>query len=55
MPRVAAGFRDAKTIDTFNWSFNAGFDRALIFDLATARFIEQRQDVLMLWQCRRRQ
>lgn len=44
----AAGFRDPKTLDTFNWSFNAGFDRTLIFDLATARFIEQRQDVLML-------
>ncbi len=44
----AAGFRDPKTLDTFNWSFNTGFDRALIFDLATARFIEQRQDVLML-------
>lgn len=44
----AAGFRDPKTLDTFNWNFNAGFDRALIFELATARFIEQRQDVLML-------
>jgi len=44
----AAGFRDPKTLDTFNWSFNSGFDRALIFELATARFIEQRQDVLML-------
>ena len=44
----SAAFRDAKTLDTFNWTFNAGFDRALIFDLATARFIEQREDVLML-------
>lgn len=44
----SAAFRDAKTLDTFNWNFNAGFDRALIFDLATARFIEQREDVLML-------
>jgi DNA replication protein DnaC len=43
-----AGFRDAKTLDTFDWSFNTGFDRALIFELATARFVEQRDDVLML-------
>ena len=43
-----AGFRDVKTLDTFDWSFNAGFDRAHIFDLATSRFIEQHDDVLML-------
>lgn len=43
-----AGFRDVKTLDTFDWSFNAGFDRAQIFDLATSRFIEQHDDVLML-------
>src|ERR1039457_4237160 len=43
-----AGFRDVKTLDTFDWSFNAGFDRALIFDLATSRFIERHDDVLML-------
>lgn len=43
-----AGFRDRKTLDTFNWTFNTGFDRALIFELATGRFIEQRDDVLML-------
>jgi DNA replication protein DnaC len=44
----SAGFRDIKTLDTFDWSFNAGFDRAQIFDLATSRFIEQHDDVLML-------
>jgi DNA replication protein DnaC len=43
-----AGFRDQKTLDTFNWGFNAGFDRALIFELATCRFIEHHDDVLML-------
>jgi len=42
-----ADFRDRKTLDTFNWSFNK-IDRALIFELATARFIERREDVLML-------
>ncbi|MGH7707671.1 MAG: IS21-like element helper ATPase IstB [Candidatus Binataceae bacterium] len=42
-----AGFRDPKTLDTFDWKFNA-LDRALIFELATGRFIEQREDVLLL-------
>ncbi len=43
----AAGFRDPKTLDTFDWKFNA-LDRALIFELATSRFIEQREDALLL-------
>lgn len=43
----AAGFRDHKTLDTFDWKFNA-VDRALIFELANGRFIEQREDVLLL-------
>ncbi len=43
-----ATFRDSKTLDTFNWSFNSNFDRALIFELATTRFIERHEDVLML-------
>jgi DNA replication protein DnaC len=44
----SAEFRDRKTLDTFNWSFNTGIDRALIFELATGRFIEQHEDVLIL-------
>ncbi|HVA27863.1 MAG TPA: IS21-like element helper ATPase IstB [Candidatus Baltobacteraceae bacterium] len=43
----AAGFRDNKTLDTFDWKFNA-IDRALIFELASGRFIEQHEDVLLL-------
>ena len=43
----AAGFRDQKTIDTFDWKFNA-LDRTLIFELAGGRFIEQHEDVLLL-------
>jgi DNA replication protein DnaC len=42
-----ADFRDRKTLDTFNWSFNK-IDRALIFELATTRFIEHREDSLIL-------
>jgi hypothetical protein len=37
----------SKTLDTFNWNFNP-IDRALIFELATGRFIEQHDDVLIL-------
>ena len=43
----AAGFRDQKTLDTFDWKFNT-LDRALIFELASCRFIEQHEDVLLL-------
>jgi DNA replication protein DnaC len=44
----AAAFRDRKTLDTFDWKFNSSIDRALIFELATSRFVEQRQDALIL-------
>jgi len=44
----AAQFRDRKTLDTFNWSFNNSIDRAHVFELATCRFIERREDVLIL-------
>jgi len=43
-----AEFRDITTLDTFNWSFNPTIDRALIFELATGRFIERREDALIL-------
>jgi DNA replication protein DnaC len=43
-----AAFRDARSLDTFDWHFNASVDRALVFELATCRFIEQRDQVLML-------
>lgn len=42
-----AGFRDQKTLDTFDWKFNT-LDRALIFELANCRFIDQHEDVLLL-------
>ena len=47
--RKQARFRDAgKTLDTFDFDFNPTLDRALLFELATARFIGQHQDVLFL-------
>jgi DNA replication protein DnaC len=43
-----AAFRDRKTLDTFDWKFNNSIDRALVYELATGRFIEQHQDCLIL-------
>lgn len=47
--RAQARFRDpARSLDTFDFTFNKKMNRALVFDLATARFIAQREDVLLL-------
>ena len=44
----AAGFREQKTLDDFDWQFNASIKRKTIFDLATGRFIREQRDVLFL-------
>jgi DNA replication protein DnaC len=45
----AARFRDAdRALDTFDFDFNKKMNRALIYELATARFVAQREDVLLL-------
>src|SRR5215211_4765552 len=47
--RKQAGFRDAnRTLDNFDFTFNAKMNRSLVFDLATCRFIEKREDALFL-------
>jgi DNA replication protein DnaC len=47
--RKQAGFRDAnRSLDNFDFTFNGKMNRSLIFELATCRFIDQREDVLML-------
>jgi DNA replication protein DnaC len=47
--RKEAGFRDAnRSLDNFDFTFNAKMNRSLIFDLATAQFIDKREDVLFL-------
>jgi DNA replication protein DnaC len=44
-----AGFRDPnRSLDTFDFDFNKKMNRALVFDLATARFVGQREDALFL-------
>ncbi|MDX1944233.1 MAG: IS21-like element helper ATPase IstB [Pirellulaceae bacterium] len=44
----AAGFRELKPLDDFDWSFNPSIKRSQIFDLATCRFIREAQDVLLV-------
>jgi DNA replication protein DnaC len=44
-----ACFRDPdRSLDSFDFDFNKKMNRALVFDLATARFIGQREDALFL-------
>jgi len=44
----AACFRDRKTLEDFDWSFNPQIKRQPFYDLATGQFIRQRRDVLLL-------
>ena len=47
--RKQAGFRDPdKTLDNFDFQFNPKLNRSLVFDLATGRFIDRREDALFL-------
>jgi len=44
-----ARLRDrAASLDRFDFDFNPKLNRRLVFDLATARFVEQHEDVLLL-------
>src|SRR5574342_1000317 len=44
-----ARFRDPdRSLDNFDFDFNKKMNRALIYELATARFIGQREDALFL-------
>src|SRR6202795_4599268 len=44
-----AGFRDAdRSLDRFDFDFNKKMNRALIHELATARFVAQHEDALFL-------
>jgi len=46
--KKAAGFRDLKPLEDFDWSFNPSIKRSQIYDLATGQFIRQRRDILLL-------
>jgi DNA replication protein DnaC len=45
----AAGFRDAnKTLEDFDWAFNPTIKRQPIYELATAQFVREHRDVLLI-------
>jgi DNA replication protein DnaC len=44
----AAGFRDSKSLEDFDFSFNPSVKRSQIMELATGRFIREKTDVLFL-------
>jgi DNA replication protein DnaC len=47
--RKLARFRDPdRSLDTFDFTFNKKMNRTLVYELATARFITQREDALFL-------
>jgi DNA replication protein DnaC len=44
-----ARFRDPdRSLDRFDFDFNKKMNRSLVYELATARFVQQREDVLLL-------
>ena len=44
----AAGFRDHKTLEDFDWTFNPAIKRQQMYDLASGQFIRQRRDILLV-------
>jgi DNA replication protein DnaC len=44
----AAGFREMRTLEDFDWQFNGTIKRKPIFDRATCHFIKEGKDVLLL-------
>jgi len=44
----AASFRDARTLEDFDWQFNPSIKRKAIYELATCQFVHQGKDVLFL-------
>jgi len=44
----AAQFRELKTLEDFDWSFNPSVKKKQVFDLATCRFVREARDVLLL-------
>ena len=44
----AAGFRERRSLDAFDFGFNPGIERKTVYQLATADFIEKAHDVLLI-------
>lgn len=43
-----ADFRERRTLDGFDFGFNPGIDRKQVYELATGRFLETAEDVLLV-------
>jgi DNA replication protein DnaC len=43
-----ANFRDQRSLEDFDWSFNPSIKRQKMYELATGQFIRQRRDVLLI-------
>lgn len=43
----AAGFREQKTLEDFQWDFNRSIKKKQVFDLAAGGFVRQHRDVLL--------
>jgi len=43
-----AGIPEVKTLETYDWSFNPQVPKALILDLATARFVREHAGLLLI-------
>jgi DNA replication protein DnaC len=43
----AAGFREQKSLEDFDWTFNPSVKRNQLYDLATGRFLRDRRDALL--------
>jgi len=44
----AAAFREPKTLEDFDFSFNPSIKKKQVFDLATCKFVREARDVLLL-------
>jgi DNA replication protein DnaC len=43
-----AAFRERRSLDSFDFSFNPGIDRRRIHDLTTGRFLDKAEDILLI-------
>ncbi len=44
----AAAFRESRSLDSFDFTFNTSIDRKLVYDLAAGRFVDEARDVLLI-------
>ena len=45
---TAAGFRDARRLEDFDFSFNPSIKKAKVYDLATCQFVREHRDALLI-------